>query len=111
MFFNFDKFLIFKIFNFIFLIFFFFFFPLIWICRKIVFQFFKKLSNVSIWTGQPIITLAKNCKIERRLGFCSISIVRTSYFITNEFDFIIDQIAYKNKFIALILEYISFFVI
>jgi glycosyltransferase involved in cell wall biosynthesis len=111
MFFNFDKFLILKIFNFIFLIFFFFFFPLIWICRKIVFQFFKKLSNISIWTGQPIITLAINCQIERQLGFRSISIVRTSYFITNKFDFIIDQIAYKNKFIALILEYISFFVI
>jgi glycosyltransferase involved in cell wall biosynthesis len=108
---KFDKFLILKIFNFIFLIVFLIFYPLLWICRKIIFRFFKKLSNVSIWTGQPIITLAKNCKIERRLGFCSISIVRTSYFITNEFDFIIDQIAYKNKFIALILKYISFFVI
>ena len=87
---KFDKFLILKIFNFIFLIVFLIFYPLLWICRKIVFQFLKKLSNVSIWTGPPIITLAKNCKIERRLGFRSISIVKTSYFITNEFDFIID---------------------
>jgi hypothetical protein len=108
---KFDKFLILKIFNFIFLIVFLIFYPLLWICRIIIFRFFKKLSNVSIWTGQPIITLAKKCKIECRLGFRSISIVRTSYFITNEFDFIIDQIASKNKFVVFILEYISFFVI
>ena len=42
--------------------------PFLWVTRKLVFLFGHQ-RRVSIWTGAPIITVAKNCKAERLIGF------------------------------------------
>lgn len=99
-----------KFFNLIFSTIFIFFYPFIWIFRKIIDLSFS-FKKLSIWTGVPIFNLINKSKVEHKLGFRSISIVRTSYYIGNEFDFVLDQISFKNKFLSVLIEYISFFII
>lgn len=104
------RFYLLKFFNLIFSAIFVFLYPFIWIFRKIIDLLFS-FKKLSIWTGVPIFNLINKCKVERKLGFRSISIVRTSYYIGDEFDFVLDQISFKNKFLSVIIEYISFFII
>ena len=44
------------------------------------------LRKLSVWTGAPIINKGINARAERKLGFNSISIVRDTFFITDNFD-------------------------
>ena len=41
----------------------------------------------SLWSGTPIITMATNCRAERLLGVDAKSLVFTTYFITDVFDY------------------------
>lgn len=69
------------------------------------------LGCVSIWTGAPIITIPKKCRAEKTLGFNSVSVVRDTYFITDEFDWVLARLAGNRRVIALPLTYLSFLVI
>lgn len=84
--------------------------PLVWIARKI-FNMLTPSLKVSIWTGAPILNMAKNCRSERQLGFRSISVVRTTYYITDEFDFVLDKLFWRNRFLSAFFTYFAFFLI
>ena len=71
-------------------------------------RFFFKSAKLSIWTGEPILTIPINAQVERQLGFNSTSIVRFSYYITNQFDFIIADKARHNPLLAMLLTYMVF---
>lgn len=62
----------------------------------------------SIWTGAPILTMPLNARVEKRLGFATKTIVRSTNFITNQFDLDILATAHKNRFVALIMTYAIF---
>ncbi len=84
--------------------------PLVWLFRKI-FIFSKNNSKISVWTGAPILNMAKNCRAERKLGFNSISVVRTTYYITDEFDFVLDKLFLGNRYLSIISTYLAFLLI
>lgn len=84
--------------------------PLLWAFRQIAQQTCRK-RRFSIWTGAPIITVAKNCRAERLLGFDSYSLVRTSYYTTDDFDWVLDRVAKGNRVIAFGLMYFAFIAI
>jgi len=86
------------------------FLPLIWLIRVGVLKL-PWLSNLSVWTGAPIITLANNCRAERRLGFRSVSIVRTTYYITDEFDWVLNRLVGGSRMLTFAFEYLMFLVI
>lgn len=79
--------------------------PLLWLVRNI-FQTARWFGVVSVWTGAPIITIPKKCRAERLLGFRSLSIVRNTYFITDEFDYVLDR--FSGRGIAFMLSYLGF---
>lgn len=81
--------------------------PLLWLLRQTVPSSVRH-RRISVWTGAPIITVAKNCRAERLLGFDSISIVRTSYYITDEFDWVLSRMARGSRLLAFLLAYLSF---
>ena len=81
--------------------------PFLWVIRKLVFLFGHQ-RRVSIWTGAPIITVAKNCKAERLIGFNSVSIVHSGYYIIYEFDWVLSRIVGNNRFFATIISYVAF---
>jgi len=54
--------------------------------RLIRLAFFHRRVR-SIWTGAPIITMALNARCERELGVHSSSLVLSTYFITQAFDY------------------------
>ena len=81
--------------------------PFLWVIRKLVFLFGHQ-RRVSIWTGAPIITVAKNCKAERLIGFNSVSIVHSGYYIIDEFDWVLSRIVGNNRFFATIISYVAF---
>jgi len=66
---------------------------------------------ISIWTGAPIITVAKNCRVERLLGFNSISIVSRTYFITDEFDYDLARLAKGNHLLSILYTYAAFLLV
>lgn len=80
--------------------------PVIWLIRKI---FFTSLwfGIVSVWTGSPIITIAKNCRAERMLGFNSVSVVRESYYITDEFDWVLSNYSLNKRILTTIFSHIA----
>ncbi len=84
--------------------------PVLWICRQIA-QRALQNKRFSIWTGAPIITVAKNCQAERLIGFDSYSLVRTSYYTTDDFDWVLDQVAKGNRAFAFGLMYVAFIAI
>lgn len=84
--------------------------PLLWVSRQFAFSMFRR-KRFSIWTGAPIITVAKNCRAERLLGFDSFSVVRTSYYITDEFDWVLARIGKGNRTISFCLTYMAFLAI
>lgn len=84
--------------------------PLIWLLRLGI-RALPPFRRLSVWTGAPIITVAKNCRAERRIGFRSLSVVRTTYYITNEFDWVLDRLAGGNRALTFALEYVAFLVI
>jgi glycosyltransferase involved in cell wall biosynthesis len=47
----------------------------------------------SLWSGTPIITMATNCRAERLLGVDAKSLVFTTYFITDAFDYNLSRAA------------------
>ena len=47
----------------------------------------------SLWSGTPIITMATNCRAERLLGVDAKSLVFTTYFITDAFDYNLSKVA------------------
>ncbi len=65
-------------------------------------------ERMSVWTGAPILTLSRKAASERLLGVRAISIVRQSYYITNDFDFDILRAARGNAIGAFLLTYITF---
>jgi hypothetical protein len=81
--------------------------PILWASRQIA-HLVLRHKRFSIWTGAPIITVAKNSRAERLLGFDSYSVVRTSYYITDEFDWVIDRVAKGNRAMAFGLTYLAF---
>lgn len=86
--------------------------PFFWLGRLIMLGLMRGLSlrPISIWSGAPIICMAKNCKAERLLGFNSRSLVRSTYYITDEFDFDLSRLSRGNRFLSLGLTYFSFLV-
>lgn len=81
--------------------------PIIWIIRKLLSSQIRRKA-ISIWTGAPIITVAKNCRVERLLGFNSISVVSRTYFITNEFDYDLARLAKGNPLLSILYTYAAF---
>lgn len=45
----------------------------------------------SFWTGAPILTIPLKARAESLLGFQTKTIVRNAYYITNTFDYVIQQ--------------------
>jgi hypothetical protein len=62
----------------------------------------------SIWTGTPIITLALKAKSERSLGFDAITVVRSTYLITNQFDLVISDLTRGNRALELLITHTLF---
>jgi glycosyltransferase involved in cell wall biosynthesis len=81
--------------------------PVAWLLRKLLLPFVRE-RRISIWTGSPILTVAKNCRAERLLGFQSISLVKASYYITDEFDFNLTRLARGSRLLAFCLSYVAF---
>lgn len=81
--------------------------PVAWLLRKLLLPFVRE-RRISIWTGSPILTVAKNCRAERLLGFQSISLVKSSYYITDEFDFNLTRLAKGSRLLAFCLSYVAF---
>jgi hypothetical protein len=50
--------------------------------RKLLFG-----RGISLWAGTPIITIATNCRAERLLGVDARSLVFSTYYITDAFDY------------------------
>ncbi|MBU4566812.1 MAG: hypothetical protein KMY53_01245 [Desulfarculus sp.] len=87
-----------------------FFLPIIWIMRNLLSSQIRRKA-ISIWTGAPIITVAKNCRVERLLGFNSISIVSRTYFITDEFDYDLARLAKGNHLLSILYTYAAFLLV
>jgi len=81
--------------------------PLLWFLRRLAACILYKY-RISIWTGAPVLTLGLNCHVEKSLGFNSLSIVPTTYYITNKFDYVISRIARGSRVAGFILSYLSF---
>jgi len=86
--------------------------PFFWLGRLIMLGLMRglRMRPISIWSGAPIICMAKTCKAERLLGFNSRSLVRSTYYITDEFDFDLSRLSRGNRFLSLGLTYFSFLV-
>lgn len=78
--------------------------PILWLLRQAMPSNVRR-RRISVWTGAPIITVARNCRAERSLGFESVSIVRTSYYITDEFDWVMSRMVGDNRALAFLLTY------
>lgn len=52
--------------------------------------------------------MIKKCRAERSIGFYSVSIVKESYYITDDFDWVLSRLVFQNRLLTLILSYISF---
>jgi hypothetical protein len=78
---------------------------------RLIFLAWSRRKRISIWTGAPIITVAKNCKAEKLLGFHSVSIVHTSYYITDEFDYVLSRLAGNNRLLTFLFAYPFFLTI
>ncbi len=58
---------------------------LLWPIRKLR-KFFCG-RGISLWAGTPIITMASNCRAERLLGVDARSLVFSTYYITDAYDY------------------------
>ena len=65
---------------------------------RILVQFWLGNAAYSIWCGQPIITMAVNCRAERMLGVRSMSVVTHTYFVTQAFDWDVSRISKSRIF-------------
>lgn len=68
----------------------------------------RRQLKLSIWTGQPIITLPKKCAAEKTLGFRSFTVVRSAYYITHDFDLVISELAGGSRVLTILLSYMAF---
>ena len=78
------------------------FLPIRWIRRVLI------REKLSFWSGTPIITIGTNVRAERLLGIKAKSLVLTTYYTTEQFDYNFSQlstIVILNK----ILPYLCFF--
>lgn len=57
--------------------------------RVIVYLF--KMPRISYWTGTPILTLAQKAVSERLLGQPALSVVRSTYHISKDFDVVLSR--------------------
>ncbi len=87
--------------------------PFFWLGRLIMLGLMLglRMRPISIWTGAPIICMAKNCKAERSLGFNSRSLVRCTYYITDEFDFDLSRLSRRSRLLSLGLTYFFFLMV
>lgn len=72
--------------------------PVIFAARNLL-RIFPKFRRISIWTGAPIINMALNSRVERMLGFSAFSVVVDTYFITNEFSFVLTRLPFGRLFL------------
>ena len=79
--------------------------PFLWVTRKLF--FFWPPTPRKHLDRAPIITVAKNCKAERLIGFNSVSIVHSGYYIIDEFDWVLSRIVGNNRFFATIISYVA----
>ena len=84
--------------------------PALWGIRKLR-LLYKRSKPLSVWTGAPILTVAKNCKAERLLGINAVSLVKTSYYITDEFDYNLSRLVGGNRTLIFVLTFIAFLLI
>lgn len=83
--------------------------PLLLLLR-LVFWLPRRFLRISIWTGQPILTLPRKCAAERRLGFRSVTVVSASYYITNDFDTVLSRVALGQRYLMALTRYLSLWV-
>lgn len=81
--------------------------PLLY-CVRFSLRTAARYRRRSIWTGTPIITLALKAKSECSLGFDSITVVRSTYFITNQFDVVILDLARGSRVLELLITHVLF---
>lgn len=67
-----------------------------------------KRQRLSVWTGTPILTLSRKAAAERLLGVRAVSVVRQSYYITNDFSLDLRRAARGNLLVAFALTYATF---
>lgn len=84
--------------------------PLIFLVRLLL-QTHRWFGKCSIWTGAPIITLPRKSAAERTLGFRSYTIVRDTYYITDEFDWVLSRYAGRHRYLVPLLACLAFIVI
>jgi glycosyltransferase involved in cell wall biosynthesis len=66
---------------------------------------------LSIWTGAPIITLPRKSKAERSLGFRSYTVVRDTYYITDEFDWVLSRYVGRHRYLLPLVSCLGLVVI
>jgi hypothetical protein len=67
-------------------------------------------SPISLWTGTPILTIPNKIKSERLLGFNSYSLVRSTSYLSHDFDFTLSKYAKGNRIyygVLILFSYIS----
>jgi len=67
-----------------------------------------QVSKRSVWTGAPILTMPIKASAEKALGFDSVTLVRSSFFITSSFDFNLKAISRGSRVLAFLLPYVFF---
>lgn len=85
------------------------FLPFVFVFR-IFFRTANWFGNVSIWSGAPILTIPLKCKAERLIGWNAISVVRDTYHLSSDFDFVISRFG-KNQALQLILSHLAVLVV
>jgi hypothetical protein len=74
---------------------------------RLLLRFIKESPFISIWTGAPVINMAINARAEKLMGVKSYSIVNKTYFVTNDFDYILSSVS-SNKWWLRIAPYFAF---
>lgn len=65
-------------------------------------------QKLSVWTGAPIVTMPVKASAERRLGFRTVTLVRSTYFITKDFDINVAEWSRGNRMLRLAGPYLFF---
>lgn len=82
------------------------------VCVALVVRVLLRVSGrapaLSVWTGAPVLNLAINARAERLLGARTRSIVNHTYFITNQFDIVLERY-FKGRWWLRVAPYLGFF--
>lgn len=65
-------------------------------------------KKLSVWTGAPMLFMPVKASAERRLGFQTITIVRSTYFITKDFDINVAEWGRGSRVLKLAGAYLLF---